>query len=174
MNLGAAIAALLLMSSIASCQPVASIAAPPASGSNVELAAPPSGIPASGPSSRIAPKPVPTVPAVSDPAAAIFALGVGEEAEVAPRTKLRFDRIVSDSRCPVGVQCVWAGEVRIALSLSAPGGSQSVELSEKDNTAKLQSFDIEYLSFDLCPADKPDGVLSRECARIKVTPSDAG
>jgi hypothetical protein len=174
MNPRMSLVALIMMSLLAGCEPVANVAAAPASTSPGDLAAPLTGAPAPVPSPRITPKPGPPVPDVTDPAAGIFALSVGEEAEVATGTKLRFDRIVSDSRCPAGVQCVWAGEVRIALSLSAPGGSQSVELSEKDNTAKLQSFDIEYLSFDLCPPDKPDGVLGRECARVKVTPSEAG
>jgi hypothetical protein len=31
--------------------------------------------------------------------------------------QLRFIEIVSDSRCPRGVTCVWAGEVRVRLSV---------------------------------------------------------
>lgn len=46
----------------------------------------------------------------------------GQEVKV-EETGLRV-RLVSvdeDSRCPVGVNCVWAGNVRIALSLSLEG-----------------------------------------------------
>lgn len=31
---------------------------------------------------------------------------------------VKFDRIVSDSRCPSNVQCVWAGEVEVLIKLS--------------------------------------------------------
>ena len=33
---------------------------------------------------------------------------------------LRFEALLSDSRCPVDVECVWAGAVRIRLSLETP------------------------------------------------------
>lgn len=33
--------------------------------------------------------------------------------------------VTEDSRCPEGVQCVWAGNVRLALRLAAAGGRAS-------------------------------------------------
>ena len=65
------------------------------------------------------PSPAPTTP---DPAATndLLVLGIGQSAEIAPATTLRLNRIAGDSRCPADVQCVWAGEVKLALTLTSP------------------------------------------------------
>lgn len=47
-------------------------------------------------------------------------LAVSGQAEVAPGLVLTLERVVADSRCPVDVTCVWAGEIRVAFSLEAP------------------------------------------------------
>ncbi len=48
-------------------------------------------------------------------------LGVGDGAFITgtPWTVI-FDSVVSDSRCPVGVFCIQAGEARLALELASP------------------------------------------------------
>ena len=57
----------------------------------------------------------------------ITRLRIGETAAVGgPRvTPLR---VVSDSRCPVGVQCVWAGELRIEVKVTTGAGAANREL----------------------------------------------
>ncbi len=47
-------------------------------------------------------------------------LAVGGQAEVAPGIVLTLDGVLADSRCPVDVNCVWAGEIRIACSVESP------------------------------------------------------
>jgi len=112
--------------------------------------------------------PKPTVPDLSPPVDGAVVLAPGEEADVAPASKLRFERIVSDSRCPAEVQCVWAGEVRIGLVLTSPAGTDTFELSQSENKATMHSLQIEFLSFGACPANKPAAVLGKECATLKV------
>lgn len=41
-------------------------------------------------------------------------------------TRLRFTDVTSDSRCPTGAQCVWAGE---AVALFTVGSNQQVSLT---------------------------------------------
>lgn len=48
------------------------------------------------------------------------------------RFSIRFDSVTADSRCPVGVQCVWAGRADLALTMSVGGTSQSVVLAIGD------------------------------------------
>ena len=36
-----------------------------------------------------------------------------------------FDKVAEDSRCPTGVQCVWAGNGAVALTVSTPGTDKS-------------------------------------------------
>ena len=45
---------------------------------------------------------------------------------VAKRSKLKikFVSVVEDSRCPVGAQCVWAGNARIKVEISVPKGEK--------------------------------------------------
>jgi hypothetical protein len=39
--------------------------------------------------------------------------------------KVTFDRVQSDSRCPMDALCVWAGDAIITVWLSQPGGIQA-------------------------------------------------
>ena len=110
------------------------------------------------------PSPTPATPPAAD---GIHVLAAGEEAQIATATRLRFDRVVSDSRCPAGVQCVWAGEVRIAMSLVSPGDTSAFELAGRDNRATVHGFEIELLSYGACPLDQ--GGPKKECASVQAT-----
>ena len=47
-----------------------------------------------------------------------FELKVGQSAVVPGGLTVRFDTVLSDSRCPIDAICVHAGEARIAMTLS--------------------------------------------------------
>jgi hypothetical protein len=59
-----------------------------------------------------------------------FTLKAAEEAEVRGTTLVvGFERVLSDSRCPEGVQCISAGDVAVSLSvLESDGRKIKVEL----------------------------------------------
>ncbi len=42
--------------------------------------------------------------------------------------RLRFDEVVTDSRCPTDVECVWAGSVEVAITVTAGGASAAYRL----------------------------------------------
>ena len=46
-------------------------------------------------------------------------VGIGQETEFSGKsvTKVKFAEVLEDSRCPEGVDCLWAGNARIALEL---------------------------------------------------------
>ena len=46
-----------------------------------------------------------------------------DEAILVNSLRLRPVDLVEDSRCPINVQCVWAGRVRIGVRIGAPDGS---------------------------------------------------
>lgn len=50
---------------------------------------------------------------------------------IAAGAVLSFHRVVSDSRCPVEVTCVWEGEVTLALTLTEPTGAEAFTLSDQ-------------------------------------------
>lgn len=57
-------------------------------------------------------------------------LNVGDRAAIQGTSwTVKFDSVVSDSRCPLGVLCIQAGEARLAFALSDP----LVDPSPNDN-----------------------------------------
>ena len=68
------------------------------------------------------------LPPQSQPTAtsARVTLAPGEDAStLGGAVTLRFDDVVSDSRCPTSEQCVWAGRAEVALTVTARGASAS-------------------------------------------------
>jgi hypothetical protein len=56
---------------------------------------------------------------VRPPATVKLSVGGGAMIENAPWTVI-FDSVISDSRCPIGVLCIHAGEALLALELASP------------------------------------------------------
>lgn len=51
---------------------------------------------------------------------------------------ITFADVIEDSRCPIGVVCVWEGQARVRLDVQADDGAQSIELLFQ---ASRSSFD---------------------------------
>jgi hypothetical protein len=59
-----------------------------------------------------------------------FDLRAGATASLPDGLKITFETVRSDSRCPMDVMCVWAGEAIVAVSVkAATGGPETRELS---------------------------------------------
>ncbi|MPZ14831.1 MAG: hypothetical protein GEU73_10495 [Chloroflexi bacterium] len=57
-------------------------------------------------------------------------LGPGEHVVLPDGTRLTFSRVASDSRCPIDVVCVWAGEVVVAFEVqNADGAVRGFEIT---------------------------------------------
>ena len=103
------------------------------------------------------------------PAPASVVISIGEETSVGPGSRLRLLRMVSDSRCPKGVQCVWAGEVTLEFELSAPSGKKKFQLAQ----ARAPGTTVGTLAFELkdyqaCPAGT-GRLADAECATVAIT-----
>jgi hypothetical protein len=94
-------------------------------------------------------------------------LKVGERA-VFPRVTITPLEVVEDSRCAEGVQCVWAGTVKVRVNISHPSGnsSDSIELGKSITTATEK---VELLS--VTPAKKANQEISKDSYQFtfKVT-----
>jgi len=82
-----------------------------------------------------------------------FRLARGETAAVgADRLTVRFSAVVEDSRCPMGVQCIRAGEARVQLELRAAGsGTDDVILATEGGQPRYASFagyDVRLVALD--------------------------
>lgn len=63
-----------------------------------------------------------------NPIAGDVTLGVGQKGQLG-NLSLVWNEAPQDSRCPIGAQCVWAGEVKVAVSLADAAASQNVTIT---------------------------------------------
>ena len=94
------------------------------------------------------PEPVAEKPADNATPNETILLKPGQSASLDVSTSLQYVRLVSDSRCPVDAQCIWAGEVTIELTLESGKEKQTFTLSDRANTKEALGFGIELVSVD--------------------------
>lgn len=74
-----------------------------------------------------------------------FELRVGQSATVAGEgLTVSFQGVPSDSRCPTGVQCVWAGNAVVQVVLSKDGKAFGAELN-----TNLDPTSVDYLNYNV-------------------------
>lgn len=94
-----------------------------------------------------------TSPGATDRRAALgedFRLPRGESAEV-DGLSIRFAQVVEDSRCPLGVQCVRAGEAKIQLALRAGGQRRTAVLATEGaqpREADFAGYEVRLVTLD--------------------------
>ena len=78
--------------------------------------------------------------------------------------RLRFAKVLEDSRCPTQVECFWTGQARIAIAVQpGGGGSTTVEFNTNPapgqtvKVAEVGQYSIELLSLEPYP-QTPDAI----------------
>ena len=113
-------------------------------------------------------------PAAPDPAGP-FTLARGASALVAPGLTLSFDA-VEDSRCPPGVQCVWAGRLSYRFSIRRGGAApERFTLSPAQREAAPAALGGRriVLDADAIPPPPPQGAAIDYRATFSIVPSQA-
>ena len=93
-----------------------------------------------------------------------FSLRSGESARIrGERATIVFERIVSDSRCAVDVQCIRAGEARAAFRLETGGAAEiSFELdTDRERTREVGGYRVTLI-----------GVSPTPRSTVRVAPGD--
>jgi len=87
--------------------------------------------------------------------------------------KLTFLDVISDSRCPIDAECVWAGEATIALrAICAPSDTIDFELrfgdgfNDKRDTTIFDIYKVELL--EVLPLTEVEVELEKEDYSIRV------
>ena len=81
---------------------------------------------------------------------------------------IRFVEVVNDSRCPTGVQCIWAGEVSVKVEIEYQGQAKSMVLTQSgasESASQLLDFKI---SFDVQPYPTADKQLKAADYRLSM------
>ena len=107
-----------------------------------------------------------------------FEIAVGETVELPDSLRLRFQDVPHDSRCPVDVQCIRAGEARLVFEISLAGGDpRDVTLEIPPGGSTSADFDdyvlrVESLAPDASSTRKIDPDEYR--AELRVTRRNDG
>jgi hypothetical protein len=98
-------------------------------------------------------------------------LAPGQSAQVGP-LKVSFSGVASDSRCPVDVVCVWAGDAVARIELSQPTGA--VETRELHTMSPqgvtYGSYQIELVRLDPAPRSTQPIPPASYRLVVRVTP----
>ena len=63
--------------------------------------------------------------------------------------RVRFARVASDSRCPVDVTCVWAGNAEVLFEVGAKGGGRMKTLRLNTNASPERPGEGKYQRYTL-------------------------
>ena len=75
-----------------------------------------------------------------------FSLAIGQVASITGENlKIRFKEVIGDSRCPQGVQCIWAGEASSLMEITYSGSTFSKTLTQPGPSEPPQTDFQEYI-----------------------------
>lgn len=101
-----------------------------------------------------------------------FSLAVGKSATISGTGyRITFSRVTEDSRCPVDVQCVWAGDAKIELTVSrssAPADTRVISLTPPNSEATVGDVKIRFVSLAPTPRQSEPPASRAYVARLMV------
>ena len=97
-------------------------------------------------------------------------LAPGESAAIEGRgVAVRFASILEDSRCPRGVECVWAGRARVAVELVRDGGVvRTVELEVGSQPVEAEGLRLAAEALDPYPSAEAPTRTEQYRLRLRV------
>lgn len=98
-------------------------------------------------------------------------VGIGQETEFSGKsvTKVKFAEVLEDSRCPEGVDCLWAGNARIALELYFNDKEPlkiEMDTNGPKSTVEFEGGAITIVSLD--PYPKADTQIDRSAYKVSL------
>lgn len=110
-------------------------------------------------------------PATGFKAGEPFELKVNETRTLAgDNLRVRFDGVTGDSRCPTGVQCIWAGDATVELTLEKPpiaADTSVLHTSERFNR-ETDYAGLVIRLLDLQPRPREGATIAPEDYRVKL------
>ena len=110
------------------------------------------------------PDPVPAPAPHGVPLGQVFSIEVGESVDVIGEgLTVVYRELLADSRCPIGVQCIAAGDASIALDVTkedSPPATLVLHTDDEPSAGAYLDYTVELVQLDRGPAP---------VARLKVT-----
>lgn len=103
------------------------------------------------------------------PTSTTVTLGVGEVADIGGGWTLRLDAVEGDSRCPVDVVCVWAGEATAVLTVTSPSREASevrIVLSPDEGSESVAGIALN--AYDLLPQPLSTAPIDPAAYRVTI------
>jgi hypothetical protein len=101
-----------------------------------------------------------------------FSLPLGETAALkGSDVRLTFKDVRTDSRCPVDVQCVWAGEAKIGVIITGNGTTEETKvlsLTPADSEARAGNLRIRFVGLTPVPRQADAGTPRAYVAQLVV------
>jgi hypothetical protein len=108
-----------------------------------------------------------------------FELKINQSASInSGEVKVNFLRVIEDSRCPADVDCVWSGQIQVAVNVSVKGSTpKTLSLinragNKNISTKKFKKYSIEFVKAEPYPKNtnqqtKPaDQIISLIVSRV--------
>ena len=108
---------------------------------------------------------------VSAEPGASFTLAPGQTAAVkGTDTRITFKQVREDSRCPVDVTCVWAGDAKIEIVISRNGAPDDTRILSmtQSNEARVGNLRIRFVSLAPVPRQADANVPRQYLAEFVV------
>jgi hypothetical protein len=103
---------------------------------------------------------------------ASFTLAPGESAAVkGTDARITFKRVTEDSRCPVDVTCVWAGDAKIEITISRNGAADEtriLSITASKSEATVGNLRIRFASLAPVPRQADANVPRKYRAEFVV------
>jgi hypothetical protein len=97
-----------------------------------------------------------------------FTFAPGQSVTVGGEVKVKFVNVTEDSRCPKGVQCIWAGQVVCLLELTAGGKTSQVSVIESGGGPAEQTASDYQFKFEVAPYPEAGKQISLKDYRLSM------
>lgn len=102
-----------------------------------------------------------------------FTLNPGQTAVIEPEgLRVKFEKILNDSRCPGDTICIWQGQVQSLLTISVDGEGEQLTLTQSGSEpAAFQTYHQFYFEFSITPYPESEEplLLSDYRLNLKIT-----
>ena len=98
-----------------------------------------------------------------------FSLMPGQSASIIGEPlKIRFLKVVNDSRCPTGVTCIWEGQVTCLVEITYTGSQNRMTLTQPGSGQGIADFNEYDIEFEVQPYPEAGKRIAKQDYRLQM------